>query len=186
MFGGLHMNEKATNNMSTKMENNELVITRSFNAPRDLVFKVWSEAEHLKNWWGPIGFKLGVFGFDFRPGGFFHYNMLSPEGHEMWGKFVYHEIKSPEKIVFVNSFSDPEGNIVRAAFSATFPLEIRNLLTFTEIEGKTTITMRGGPINVSEEELNFFKGMFESMKQGFGGTFDQLDEYLAKVLTDRT
>jgi uncharacterized protein YndB with AHSA1/START domain len=172
---------KATNNMSTKMEDNELVITRGFDAPRDLVFKVWSEVEHLKNWWGPKGFKLSVAELDFRPGGFFHYNMQSPDGYEMWGKFVYHEIESPEKIVYVNSFSDPEGNIVRAPFSATFPLEIRNILTFTEIEGKTTITLRGGPINVSEEELNFFKGMFESMKQGFGGTFDQLAEYLAKV-----
>lgn len=172
---------KATNNMSTRMEDNELVITRVFDAPRDLMFKVWSNAEHLKNWWGPVGFKLGVAEFDFRPGGVFHYNMQSPDGNEMWGKFVYHEIESPEKIVFVNSFSDPEGNIVRAPFSAAFPLEIRNLLTFTETEGRTTITLRGGPINVSEEELNFFKGMFESMKQGFGGTFDQLAEYLAKV-----
>jgi uncharacterized protein YndB with AHSA1/START domain len=172
---------KATNNMSMIMEDNELVITRSFDAPRELVFKVWSEVEHLKNWWGPKEFKIGVAELDFRPGGFFHYNMQSPDGYEMWGKFVYHEIESPEKIVYVNSFSDPEGNIVRAPFSATFPLEIRNLLTFTEVEGKTTITLRGGPINVSEEELNFFKGMFESMKQGFGGTFDQLAEYLAKV-----
>jgi uncharacterized protein YndB with AHSA1/START domain len=172
---------KATNNMSTKMEDNEMVITRNFDAPRDLVFKVWSEAEHLKNWWGPKGFKLAVAKLDFRPGGVFHYNMQSPDGHKMWGKFVYHEIESPEKIVFVNSFSDPEGNIVRAPFSATFPLEIRNLLTFTETEGKTTITLRGGPINVTEEERSFYNGMFESMKQGFGGTFDQLDEYLAKI-----
>lgn len=172
---------KATNNMSAKLEDNQLVITRSFNAPRDRVFKAWSEAEHLKNWWGPIGFKLNVAAFDFRPGGSFHYNMKSSDGHEMWGKFVYHEIESPEKIVFVNSFSDPEGNIVRAPFSDTFPVEIRNQVTFTEVEGKTTMTLRGGPVNVPEDELNFFKGMFESMKQGFGGTFDQLAEYLAKV-----
>jgi uncharacterized protein YndB with AHSA1/START domain len=166
---------------TTKMIDNELVITRSFNAPRDLVFKVWSEAEHLKNWWGPIGLKLSVAKLDFRPGGIFHYNMQSPDGIVMWGKFVYHDIVSPEKIEFVNSFSDAEGNIVRPPFSDTFPLEIHNLLTFTEIEGKTMITLRGGPINVSEEELDFFKGMFESMKQGFGGTFDQLEDYLAKV-----
>lgn len=145
------------------------------------MFKVWSEVEHLKNWWGPKGFKLGVAEFDFRPGGYFHYNMQSPDGYEMWGKFVYHEIESPEKIVFVNSFSDSEGNIVRAPFSADFPLEIRNLVTFTEIKGRTSIILRGGPIHATEEELDFFKGMFESMKQGFGAIFDQLVEYLAKV-----
>ncbi len=172
---------KATNNMSTTMEDNELVITRVYDAPRDLVFKVWSEVEHLKNWWGPKGLEIRDAELDFRPGGFFHYSMQSPDGNKMWGKFVYHEIESPEKIVFVNSFSDPEGNIVRAPFSPVFPLEIRNHLTFTEIEGRTMITLRGGPINVTEEERNFYKGMFDSMKQGFTGTFDQLEEYLAKV-----
>lgn len=174
---------KVSNDLSTKLEDNELVITRIFDAPRDLVFKVWSEAEHLENWWGPTGFKLSVKELDFRPGGSFHYNMQSPDGYEMWGKFVYHEIETPERIVFVSSFSDPEGNIVRAPFSAAFPMEIRNLITFTETDGKTTLTLRGGPIKTkaTEEEQTFFKGMFESMKQGFGGTFDQLDEYLTKV-----
>jgi uncharacterized protein YndB with AHSA1/START domain len=171
----------AINNVNTNAKNEELVISRTFNAPRELMFKVWSEADHLKNWWGPIGFELRVASLDFRPNGSFHYCMRAPEGFEMWGKFVYHEIKAPEKIVFVNSFSDEKGNIVRAPFSADFPLEIRNILTFTENEGKTTLTLRGGPIHASQEELSFYKGMFESMNQGFRGTFDQLEAYLAKV-----
>lgn len=167
--------------MSIKMENNQLVITRTFNAPRDLVFKVWSEAEHLRNWWGPRGFKIEVAEMDFRPGGSFHYNMKSPDGHEMWGKFVYYEIEAPEKIVYGNCFSDSEGNIVRAPFAESFPLEIHNTLTFTEIDGTTEITLRGGPIDVPEEELNFYLGMYDSMKQGFGATFDQLAAYLERA-----
>jgi uncharacterized protein YndB with AHSA1/START domain len=174
-------NNNEVYDMSTKMENNELVITRDFDAPRELVFKVWSEAEHLKHWWGPKGFKISVAGFDFRPGGYFHYNMRASDGNEMWGKFVYYEIESPEKIVYGNSFSDPEGNIVPAPFSPTFPLEIRNFITFAEIDGKTRITHRGSPIHASEDGLNLFISMFESMKQGFGGTFDQLEDYLTKV-----
>ena len=172
---------KGLNDQSTKLEDNELVITRIFDAPRDLVFKVWSEAEHLKNWWGPIGFKLSINELDFRPGGSFHYNMQSSDGYEMWGKFVYHEIETLERIVFVSSFSDPEGNIVRAPFSTAFPMEIRNLVTFTETDGKTMLILRGGPIKATEEEQTFFNGMFESMKQGYGGTCDQLDDYLEKV-----
>lgn len=140
-----------------------------------------SEPEHLQNWWGPTGFKLGVAGFDFRPGGFFHYNMRSSDGHEMWSKFIYHEIEPPEKIAYVSFFSDSEGSMVRAPFSELIPLEIRYLLTFSEQEGKTTMTLRSGPVNASEEELEFFRGMFESMDQGFGATFDQLDNYLKKV-----
>jgi uncharacterized protein YndB with AHSA1/START domain len=159
----------------------EFVYTRVFNAPRELIFKVWSEVDHLKNWWGPKGFVWETARLDFRPGGALHYSMRSPEGLEMWGKFEYREIEAPEKIVFVNSFSDPEGNKIRAPFSPTFPLEVLNILTFTENEGKTTLTLRGCPINASEEERNTYEGMFESLKQGFGGTFDQLSDYLAKI-----
>ncbi|SFL56486.1 Activator of Hsp90 ATPase homolog 1-like protein [Paenibacillus sp. 1_12] len=99
----------------------------------------------------------------------------------MWGKFVYHEIVSLDKLVFVNSFSDEEGNIVRAPFSTTFPLEIHNVFTFTEKEGKTTITLRGGPIVATDEELDFFHSMLGSMQEGYAGTFGQLDEYLATL-----
>ncbi|MCU6793124.1 SRPBCC domain-containing protein [Paenibacillus sp. WQ 127069] len=161
----------------------DLVITRTFNAPRELVFKVWTDADHLKHWWGPTGFTIHVAQADIRPGGIFHYCMKAADGHEMWGKFVYHEIVSPERIVFVNSFSDEEGNIVRAPFSQTqtFPLEIYNVFTFTEEEGTTTITLRGGPINATEEEIQFFHSMHESMQQGFAGTFGQLDDYLATL-----
>jgi uncharacterized protein YndB with AHSA1/START domain len=95
--------EKATNH------DNDLVITRIFNAPRELVFKTWTDAEHLKHWWGPTGFSLHISKADIRPGGIFHYSMKSDEGHEMWGKFVYHEVVAPEKLVFVNSFSMRKG-----------------------------------------------------------------------------
>jgi uncharacterized protein YndB with AHSA1/START domain len=171
----------AANNVTSNAKDEEFVISRTFDVPRELMFKVWSEVDHLKNWWGPKGFEWSFATLDFRPSGAFHYCMRAPEGFEMWGKFVYHEIEAPEKIVFVNSFSDEQGNIVRAPFSATFPLEIRNILTFTENEVKTTLTLRGGPIHATEEEYSFYRGMFESMNQGFRGTFDQLEDYLAKV-----
>jgi uncharacterized protein YndB with AHSA1/START domain len=172
---------KATNNITTNADEFEFIITRIFDAPRELVFKAWTESEHLKHWWGPKGFTFGVSKLDFRPGGIFHYSMRSPDGHEMWGKFVYREIVVPEKIVFINSFSDEEGNTVRAPFSPTWPLEVLNTLTLSENEGKTTLTLRGGPINATEEERKTYEAGFESMKQGFGGTFDQLADYLAKA-----
>jgi len=165
--------------MTVESEGKELVITRVLNAPRELVFKVWSEVEHLKRWWGPKGIEISVAQLDFRPGGFFHYNMLSPDGNQMWGKFVYQEIEAFEKIVWVNSFSDEAGNIVRAPFSDLIPLEIRNTVTFSEHHGQTAMTLRSGPIHATEAERSFFEGMFDSMEEGFGGTFDQLEQYLA-------
>ncbi len=159
----------------------ELVILRQFNAPRKLVFKAFADADALAQWWGPKGAQLEVHRLDFKPGGIFHYSMKSPMG-EMWGKFNYLEINEPERIVFSNSFSDKDANMVRAPFSNNFPMEIMNSITLTEHEGKTTLLIKGGPINATEGELNFFTNMFSGMQQGFAGTFDQLNEYLANSI----
>ncbi|WJH37247.1 SRPBCC domain-containing protein [Paenibacillus aurantius] len=157
-----------------------LEITREFAAPRDLVFKAWTEPERLAKWWGPKGFTLEVKQLDLRPGGMFLGSQRSPEGHVMWGKFVYQEITPPEKLVYIQSFSDEEGNTIRAPFSPVWPLEILNDLTLIEHEGKTTVTFKGGPVNASPEELQAFEGMKPMVQEGFKGTFDQLDAYLAE------
>jgi len=107
--------------------------------------------------------------------------LRSPDGHVMWGRFVYREIVPPERIVFTNSFSDAAGAAVRAPFSPTWPLEVLNTLTLTEAAGLTTVTMRGAPVNATPEERQTFEGHFPSLQQGFGGTFDQLAAYLAKL-----
>ena len=118
---------------------------------------------------------------DLRPGGAFHYCMRSPDGREMWGKFVYREIVPPERIVFVNSFADAEGNSVRNPFNANWPLEVLNSLTLSEHDGRTTLTLRGGPLSATDLERKTFEGGRESMQRGFTGTFDQLANYLAKA-----
>jgi uncharacterized protein YndB with AHSA1/START domain len=156
----------------------DFVVTRSFDASRELVWKVYSEIEHLSRWWGPKGFTWLGGTLDFRPGGMFHYGMRSPDGHEMWGKFVYREIARPEKIVFINSFSDKDGGTTRAPFASDWPLEALNTVTFTEQKGRTTLILRGGPFNATSAERARFDAMRPSMDQGFAGTFDQLAEYL--------
>jgi uncharacterized protein YndB with AHSA1/START domain len=154
------------------------VVTRTFDAPRALVFKAWTELERLARWWGPKGFTWVSSKLELRPGGIFHYCMRSPAGQEICGKFVYREIVKPERIVFVNSFSDETGGTVRAPFDPNWPLEILNTLTFVEQEGRTTLTLRGYPTGATEAERKVFGDQFKSMEQGFSGTLDQLDEYL--------
>ena len=161
----------------------EFVISRTFDAPRERVWKAWSEAEQLERWWGPKGFAIHIAKLAFRPGGVFHYRMRASNGHEMWGRFAYREIVAPERIIFVSSFSDEKGGIARAPFSETWPFEILNNLTLTEEDGKTVVMLRGGPINATDEERKMFAGFFDSMRQGFGGTFDQLEAHLAKALS---
>ncbi len=174
---------KGDSAVATASENpdRERVITRVFDVPRDLVWKAFSESERLLHWWGPKGFTMRVGTFDFRPGGVFHYRQQSPEGVEMWGRFVYREIVAPERIVFITSFSDAEGNLVRAPFSPTWPLEILNTLTLSEHEGKTTLTLRGRPLNATEAERTTFDDARDSVRQGLTGTLDQLADYLARA-----
>jgi len=167
----------------SKTDLNEIVISREFNAPRELVFKVFTEAEHMAHWWGPKGFAMEVARLDLRPGGLFLYCMRSPNGQAMWGRFVYHEIVAPERVVFVNSFSDEQGGITPNPWLPNYPLEVLNTLTLTEQDGKTTFTLKGGPINATEEQINVFNSIRPNMEQGFKGTFDQLDEYLAKIIS---
>jgi uncharacterized protein YndB with AHSA1/START domain len=170
-------------NLSTEPEDREFVISRIFDAPRDLVWKAWTEPERLAQWWGPKGCTIRVVKLDVREGGMFHYAMSYKPGHEMWGRFVYREIAVPERLVYVSSFSDPAGGVTRAPFPTigpTFPLEILNRLTLEDEGGKTKLTLRGGPIGATEAERATFTGMFSSMQQGFTGTFDQLAQYLTK------
>lgn len=169
-----------SNNSAPLPAERELVITRVFDAPRELVWKAFTESERLAHWWGPTGFEMLVRTLDLRPGGVFQYSMRSPDGHIMWGKFVYRDIQAPERMVFVNSFSDEEGNITRAPFSPTWPLEVLNTITLTESDGKTTVTLRGGPINTTEAERETFWNAQDSTRQGFAGTFNQLAAYLAE------
>lgn len=100
----------------------------------------------------------------------------------MWGKFVYREIAAPERILWVNSFSDANGGLTRHPFSsARWPLEMLSEATFTERDGKTTVTIKWLPLNATDEERRTFDFMRDSMTQGWTGTFDQLGGYLARA-----
>lgn len=154
-------------------------ISRVFNAPLDLVWRVHTEPEHLMHWWGPKGFKMLAANMDLRPGGMLHYCVQSPDGSmELWGKFVYREVVPQEKLVFVVSFSDKDSNTVRHPMAPTWPLEVLNTALFSEKDGKTTITISGYPIHASAEEQAAFEAGREGMHQGFNGSYDQLDAYL--------
>ncbi|QTH45240.1 SRPBCC domain-containing protein [Cohnella sp. LGH] len=169
------------------MDNNlnqsfEIAFTRVFDAPRELVFKAWTEPGQFAKWWGPKGFYLEVVKMDARSGGsFFGFQRSLDGNHVMWGKFVYQEVVEPEKVAFIQSFSDEQGNIIRAPFSANWPLEILNIITLEDDEGKTVLTLKGGPVNASSEEQEAYNSMAPMLQQGLEGTFDQLADYLVSL-----
>jgi uncharacterized protein YndB with AHSA1/START domain len=188
-FAALKQKEQATmsttnNGMPTTSSDSDdesYVISRVLAAPRELVFNAFAEAERLEQWWGLKGFTLRVAGLDFRPGGVCHFQLRSPTGHETWSKFTYRDIVVPERIAYVSSFTDAEGNVVRSPASASWPLEILSTATFEERAGKTTLTLRGGPFNATEVERQTFREAHATLNGRWTGTLDQLAEYLARA-----
>lgn len=159
-------------------------IRRTFRASCREVFDCWTKAEHLQCWWVPEGFRMHIFKLEAKPGSLFHYNMKTEDNiYQMWGRFVFSDVEEPERIIFVNSFSDPLGNVARAPFSDTWPLELRNELIFSEVDGNTQLILKVTPVNAPQTDKITFEENFESLKNGFTGTFERLEEYLAQ--TDR-
>ena len=159
----------------------DFVLTRTFNAPRELVYRTMTETEHLQKWWGPQGCTIDVVSNDPRPGGVFHYCMRFGPGVEMYGKFEYRELTPVERIVFVNGFADEKGTRIRYAMSPTWQLEVLNTVTLTEQDGKTVMHLNSSPINAGQIEIDTFKAGHASMQQGFGGMYDVYDQYLATL-----
>ena len=165
--------------MSTVKE--QFSISRTFNAPKQLVFDAFTNAEALAQWWGPVNMPIDVLQLDFRPQGLFHYRM-NAAGEARYGIFRYVAIEEPNKIQWINSFSNEAGEIIQAPFPGlVFPKEVMNILTLTEENGITTLHLTGYPVNASEEEENTYYSMFAGMNMGFTGTLNQLEEYLNKV-----
>ena len=161
--------------------NGAFILSRTFDAPRDVVFRAFTEPERMKHWWGPKGFTVIASTMDLRPGGTYHYGLKAPDGGAMWGKFVYREVATPERLVFVNAFSDENGGITRHPMSPTWPLEMLSTFGFTEEHGRTTFTVTWSPLDPSPEERATFDAAHDGMRQGWSGTMDQLAAYLAKA-----
>ena len=111
----------------------ELVITRIFEAPRRLVFKLWTEPEHLARWWGPRGFTLISGRMDVRPGGTWSRSLRSPDGSVIRKHGVYHELVTPERLVMTYITDDAAGNPGPETLVS---------VTFADLGGKTRLTLR--------------------------------------------
>jgi uncharacterized protein YndB with AHSA1/START domain len=164
---------------ATATQSKDFVISRVFDAPRDPVWQCFTDAERMKQWWGPKGVKIVKSDMDLRPGGTYHYGMEMPDGKVMWGKFVYREITPPERIVFINSFSDEKGGVTRHPMSPGWPLQLLSVFTFEEQPGgKTKFTIRWSPHNATALEQQTFDAGHASMTGGWSGTLDQFEAYL--------
>jgi uncharacterized protein YndB with AHSA1/START domain len=166
--------------MPAQAESTDFVISRVFNAPRQLIWQCFTDPERMKEWWGPKGSIIVASKMDFRVGGTYHGAMRAGGGPVMWAKFVYREIAAPERLVWVHSFSDEAGGLTRHPLSPTWPLEMLTTVTFAEEPGgKTKVNLRWSPLNATAAEQATFNAAHDSMQGGWGGTFERLDAYLA-------
>lgn len=168
------------NNQKERAEERDLVITRVFDAPRDLVWKAWTEPERTMRWWGPKNFTAPVSKIDLRVGGAYLSCMrgAGPDGvvRDFWSTGVYREIVPQKRLVCTDSFADEKGNVVPAShygMEEDFPLELLITVTFEETGGKTTMTLLHEGMPAGQ--------MRELSETGWNESFDKLADYLAKA-----
>jgi uncharacterized protein YndB with AHSA1/START domain len=167
--------------MGAEGKSEDFVIARVFDAPRERLWEVLTQAEHLKEWWSPTGFTMIAANIDLRPGGVFHCGLKAVDGYKMWGKFVYREIVPPERLVFINSFSNAAGGVTRHPIVPTWPMETLITVTFDEAAGgKSKLNVRWAAHNANEVEQKTFDASHVGMKATWTGTLDRLGAYLAK------
>jgi uncharacterized protein YndB with AHSA1/START domain len=146
-------------------EHQELVLTRVFDAPRELVFKVWTDPKHVARWWGPHGFTNPVCESDLRPGGAILIHMRGPNGvvYPMTG--VFQEFVRPERLVFTSAALNSDGN----------PFEMLTTVTFAEESGKTKQILRARVIKTTPQAAPYLAGM----EQGWTQSLERLTAYVA-------
>ena len=160
----------------------DFVITRVFDAPREKLWRCFTEPERMKEWFGPKGSTVVSSKMDLRVGGTYHGALRAGDGPVMWAKFVYREIAPPQRLVWEHSFSDEAGGLTRHPLSPTWPLKLMTTVTFEDAgAGKTKLTLRWSPLDASADEQKTFDAAHDGCRAGWGGSFEQLEAYLRRA-----
>jgi len=159
----------------------KFIINRSFNAPIETLFDVWTNPDRLSRWLAPAGTEVEFIKADIRPGGSSFYRMFNADIN-MYGTIHYKEIMHPNTLVYTQQFSDKDGNISRHPMAPTWPETMLTTILFTsEGPNQTRVTViweTFGP--TTPEELQTFLGARAGMTTGWTGSFDKLESYLEK------
>ncbi len=156
-------------------------INRRFKAPRELIWKAWTDPHYLQQWFAPPGCEMLSCKMDFRIGGTFHYSQKMPDGRILWGKWKFIDIDAPGKIKLIQSFSNEQGEVARSPFSPDWPLQTMSTTTFKELNGETELRIEWAAYEATEIENATFTAGHESMRGGWGGTLDRLETYLSSI-----
>lgn len=162
----------------------KFIINRVFEAPRDVVFAMWTDPEHFVKWLPPVGFTMEFLEADIRPGGRTFYKMTNGQ-ITMYGKAEYLEITPPSRLAYTQQFSDETGGISRHPMAPVWPETMLTTIDFAEETSESTrITVTWEPYGTATpEEIAVFAKMRDSMTMGWTGSFDKLDDVLESMDT---
>ena len=155
---------------ATSRSATNLTITREFDAPRDLVWRAWTEKEHMTQWFGPEGFTTRVNENELRQGGRFDYVMVGPDGKEYPGISVYKEVSPQDRIVATDDFGEEF-----KAGSADLPGAMVVTTTFEDVGTKTKVTISIEHASASDKKKHEDMGVVA----GWGSTLDKFERYVA-------
>jgi len=157
----------------------DLEFTRVIDAPRELVFKVWTETEHFKQWFGPHEVEVPFCRIEPRPGGLLHF-CHRLRGIEIWIKGVYREFVEPERLVFALGFVDPEGRAAAHPMFPDWPLDavILTTVTFADQAHKTELNIRQQILSGVAGAETVFRRMRDATQAGWGETLERLEDYI--------
>lgn len=161
---------------------NRFVINRSFDVDLETMYEMWSNPKHFSKWLPPTGMQMEFIKADIKPGGSTFYMMFNDSGMKMYGKTHYKEMTKPNRLVYTQEFSDADGNMSRHPMAPTWPATMLTVVTLTE-EGphQTRVTIEWEPFgNATREEIETFLAARAGMTQGWTGSFDKLEDYIAK------
>ena len=160
--------------------NDPFVISRTFDAPLDRVWAAWTEPSRIGAWMTPRGSgELTMLKFDLRPGGMAHSTYVGPGGMgQVWGRQVYREVEPKTRLVWEHSFSDADAGVTRHPMAPLWPLVLLTTVTFEDQGDKTGLTLTWSPLGATPEEEAVFQAAKIGMAAGWGGSFENLAEFL--------
>lgn len=165
--------------MSTK----SFSLTRSFDAPLDILWQAWSDEAALTSWIAPQGCPIVKSEMEFSEGGLFHYGMRLPTGMSMWGRWDYLEIAPKKRLVFLSAFSAEDASqTTRNPLAPTWPLHIHTSIEFSEKDGKAELVFTWTPHEASAMEIVTFDNSHEPIRMVWEATFKQLDAFAEKII----
>jgi uncharacterized protein YndB with AHSA1/START domain len=158
----------------------DLNFSRIVDAPRDLLFDIWTDAKHLAQWFGPRDVVLPFCRIDPRPGGALHFCHRLGDGTEVWIKGVYREFVAPERLVFALSFVDASGSTAVPPMIPDWPLDtvIVTTVTFAELDGKTHLTIRQVLEPAEADAKDSVRRERQGARAGWIETLNRLDAYV--------